>query len=836
MRKVFLIIGVVVLVLVVAVGGLFFYAAANLNSIIAQNREYLLTKVSDSLGRKVEVSTISVKLGWGVSADLKNVKIADNPAISTKPFVEARDVYADVAFLPLLSRELSVSKVVLEKPEVRIIRTAGGVLNIATIGKKTGAPKSSSASTPSHAKPGRPLKAAPLTASHPGTATKHASGGASMLSGLFVSSFQIQDGTIVYEDRKTHQPPVTVKDVNLSVRNFSLTSPFNLSLSLAAFGQSPNLNVSGTIGPFGEGHVDVARVPLDIKAKLGPLVLADLRNFGSVGKKIPEKLKLTNPVTLGASVKGTLDSLAFTGHGDLTNNAVGWGSAFSKPTGVPFTVSIDGSRHGKTIEIASAVVRLSGLNLKATQIRYGQGVTNARIDTNSFALGPVAKVIPALEKYRPAGSAEMHVDVRIADKKPNAKGTIKLANVSVTRSGAAKPMVSGLSGDIRLNGNSAVAGPLTFGLGSSHATMTVNASSLQPLRAKYDLTAASVALADIEPKRPADEHINNLKVSGTVASQSGGTLNATTSVTSSDGLVQNVSYQSLDVVAALAGKTLNLNTLKVDAFGGKIAGNGQVSFAPQHDFALQMSANGVNLQQLLESQKSKAADMVRGILVGQVKVSGAGTKFDQIKPTLLGSGGAHVTNAKLVGLNVAATALGKIQNLPAIGSLVPASVVERHPELFKNPNTDIQDLSLTFTLKGPRVTSHDLLVKTQDYTLKGDGWFDLDKNIDLLAHILLSTQLSKEIIAEKKNVAYLTNRQGKVDVPLEVRGTLPKPAVLPDVQDLVARAGRRAIEQKGSNLLGKFLGKGRSGGSSGTASPQASPSPGNSLNKLKKLF
>ncbi len=449
-------------------------------------------------------------------------------------------------------------------------------------------------------------------------------------------------------------------------------------------------------------------------------------------------------------------------------------------------------------------------------------------------------MVPALAKYGPAGDAEIHTDLSLAGGKPSAKGTVTLANISATRSGESKPMVSALSGVIRLDGNSADVGPLTFALGSTRATATVRASSIQPVNATYSLTADSVHLADLAPKRPADEHLNKLSVAGTVASTSGGAYSVTARVTSSDGLLQNVDYQSLDVTAAMVSKTLDLKSLKVGVFGGQIAASGEATLASKPSFNLTMNADSVNLQKLLESQKSKSADMVRGILTAQVKVSGAGSNFAEIKPTLDGSGGAHVKDGKLVGVNVAATALDKVQNLPAIGNLMPASVVQRHPELFKNPDTDIQDMSLTFTLKGPRITSHDLLVKTQDYTLKGDGWFDLDKNVNLLAHILLSKQFSSEIIAEKRNVVYLTNSQGEIDIPLQITGALPKPTVLPDVTELAQRAGKQAVEQKGKQAVQKFLGKKGLGGllgapSGGGAAPGASPTP-NSLQRFRKLF
>lgn len=235
------------------------------------------------------------------------------------------------------------------------------------------------------------------------------------------------------------------------------------------------------------------------------------------------------------------------------------------------------------------------------------------------------------------------------------------------------------------------------------------------------------------------------------------------------------------------------------------------------------------------SQNSKAAQKVRGLLTGNLQISGTSGKFDQIKPTLAGNGKILLLQGKLVGINVASTALKKVNKLPGIGKLVPDSVVNNHPELFKNPDTDIQSASLTFLLKGPRVTSHDIMIKNVDYSLAGDGWIDMDRNIDMAARILLTKELTKEIVAQKPAVVYISNKNNQIDFPMQITGQLPKPIVVPDIEELAQRAGQRALSEQGQKALGKYLGnkglgKFLGGGNSGGGSDS------NPLNNLKKLF
>jgi AsmA-like C-terminal region len=333
--------------------------------------------------------------------------------------------------------------------------------------------------------------------------------------------------------------------------------------------------------------------------------------------------------------------------------------------------------------------------------------------------------------------------------------------------------------------------------------------------------------------------VDKLAASGNLSRAGTGGISASTNLTSAAGMVANVPYQNLALAALYDNNRATIKSLTVNAFDGSVGASGVANLSSDRNFNLKLTAANIDVQKALASQKSKAADTLRGILTGNVQVAGAGANFDQVKPTLRGNGGADLKNGKLVGINVVGQALQKVNNLPAIGALVPQAVVARHPELFSTNDTDIQKATLTFLLQGPRITTHDLNVAAADYSVTGDGWFDMDKNIDLAARILLSKSFSGELVSAKRNISYVANSDGRVEIPLRVVGQLPKPAVVPDVTDLAQRAAAHAVQGQIGGLLGKkggglggFFGGG--GDNSGSASPQATPS--NPLNQFKGLF
>jgi hypothetical protein len=819
--------GVIGVVILIAVG-LIGYAYFNLNSIIASQRGRLLARVSDAIGRPIEAAEIKASLGRGVAIEITGVKLADDPAFSQLPFVQAADVLLKAEFLPLLRKELNVTELVLREPQIRIIRSAAGAMNVSTIAKKNGAEK-------------LPKSGGSWWG---GGGLGSAGGGRSGPSGVSIKTFTIEDGRIFYLDSQAGGAPVTVNALNLKVENFSLASPFDIALDLAAFGDSKNLEVNGTAGSImKDGAIDAGAIPVTLDATVGPLVLAQLKSVPQLAKALPPALTFTDAVELKARISGMVDALHFETSTDLTPNRVVYAPSFDKPAGIPLKFTASGTRTDGKLVVQRANLTLADLNARITDINIATGNVAARIDTNRFDLGSTARMIAAARTYSPTGTAEVHTGVSVAGKQPRFKGIVTLANVNVVVPGGKTPPISDFNGPIHLAGNVANLGPISFRLGSGHAQLQASADSLQPVHASYRLNIDKIALAELVPSRKdaGDENLMQVSANG-IVSNNGGAFNGSTKLSAVSGMVANVPFTQLALDASYGGDRVNMNSLKLGAFDGAIAAAGVATLGGEPAFDLRVDTQNVDLQKALASQQAKAADTIRGNLTASLQLAGQGKGFDRIKPTLRGSGRAKIDNGKLIGVNVVAQALKKVDNVPGIGALVPAAVVSNHPELFQSPDTDIQAAILTFTIAGPRITSHDIVVVSPDYSIFGDGWFDMDKNIDLAAKIKMSKPFSDELVTARKNVIYVTNRDGIVEIPLIVAGQLPHPKVAPDVAVIAQRAATHEVQNRVGDLiqkkglggvlkkngLGGLLG-GLTGDNSGNPDPSggsANPPPG----------
>src|SRR5277367_6597642 len=90
--------------------------------------------LTQSLGRKVTIGKLSLSV-WSGGLVAENTTVADDPAFSTQPFIQADRVKINVALLPLIfSKELDVEGFLMESPKIQLLRAGNGTWNYSKIG------------------------------------------------------------------------------------------------------------------------------------------------------------------------------------------------------------------------------------------------------------------------------------------------------------------------------------------------------------------------------------------------------------------------------------------------------------------------------------------------------------------------------------------------------------------------------------------------------------------------------------------------------------------------------------------------------------------------------
>jgi AsmA protein len=208
---------VVALVLLVAVCLPLFLNADSFRSRI----ESTLTK---SLGRKVSIGKLELSV-WSGGLVATNATVADDPAFSNQPFIQADSVKIGVEILPLiLSKQIRIRGFSLVSPKVQLLRAANGTWNYSTIGKS-----------------GATAQDADTKQAFPDLTVGHVT----VENGRFTVGTQLAAGALAALPNRVYD------QVNLEVKDFGFRNSFPFTLS-AHLPNDGTVSLGGKAGPINQ--------------------------------------------------------------------------------------------------------------------------------------------------------------------------------------------------------------------------------------------------------------------------------------------------------------------------------------------------------------------------------------------------------------------------------------------------------------------------------------------------------------------------------------------------------------------------------------------------------
>ena len=127
MRRTLIISALAVIALVVV-------AIAILTSTVDRFRPRIQSELQQKLNRQVTLGHIGLRI-LPLSVKIESFSIGEDPAFSTgKPFAQAQQVFLRVGLFSLLTGNPTVKKLVLDKPEIELVKNGRGVWNVSTLG------------------------------------------------------------------------------------------------------------------------------------------------------------------------------------------------------------------------------------------------------------------------------------------------------------------------------------------------------------------------------------------------------------------------------------------------------------------------------------------------------------------------------------------------------------------------------------------------------------------------------------------------------------------------------------------------------------------------------
>jgi AsmA protein len=352
-----------------------------------------------ALGRKVAVGNLRLALFSG-GVSIENIAISEDPKYGTGTFLNAKSVAVGVEMMPLIfSRQIRVTTVTIDQPDVTLLRSPSGEWNFSTLGAKA-APSPGSPSSSSSA------------------------------ANMSVNKIEIKNGKLTVGQAGSNAKRHEYDQVNLTASDLSYVSQFPFQFAAVTPGNG-NIKLTGKAGPLSQ--TNAAETPVTASLEIRGL---DLTSTGFVDPS--------------SGIAGVLDfagNLVSDGQEMNSKGKITASKLKLVPGGSPAgeAVQIDydtnyglkartGSLKQGDIHIGKAVARLMG-----TFTNAGESPTVAmKLSGTNMPASDLESVLTAVGVALPSGASlkegTMNVDLAINGllNKLVTTGSVKLSNGKLT--------------------------------------------------------------------------------------------------------------------------------------------------------------------------------------------------------------------------------------------------------------------------------------------------------------------------------------------------------------------------------------------------------------------
>ena len=770
------------------------FALSNLDTLIADNKDRIVAQVADTLRREVDIDEIGVSLWPGIGVRLSGFRVADGPTFSPEDFVRAEAARLNVALWPLLSRDIRVTRFVLQKPEIRIIRDAHGRFNFESLTPTPAAEAAGEADAP----PAEEQPQAGLP--------------------LLVALLDIEDGAVHFQDR-TDGAELRVDRIELRARDVSFDTPVHLKLEAALLSDRRNVFIDLRAGPLGADVETLDPVPLDGSLELRGLDPAGLlRALPSVARSLPPALlpllDETGSVSLKAGVSGRMDGLRLS---DVDLQAAIFGAErpnlqLAGSLG-PVAVGSADSPEGTALDVNLALGPVAGERV------LEHAALRELVSPDLAVSGPISAGLTAtgtLDALALTGTVDAAASAlrfgdlvsKAADQplklSMRAKWTPAAIDVPELRVEADRLQVKA-DGRFGLDAAPTMSMRLRSAqIGESSLEAAVRIERFAPLQAEYEITAPLLRLADLQDDAGATA-LESVQASGRIRRQDIG-FRHTGRLKVERGAVADMEFSDFRLASSIADRVARLTDVQLRAFGGTLTGHGQYAFdAEPPRFSAQTRVTDVKLSEFFDSILATAPQNIDGTATADLRIEGSGADWEAVRPGLRGEGQLNVADGAVRDVNIAEGVLSGLTGIPGLSLRIPQRLRDRYPAVFTAQDTAFDEFAARFRILGGSLEVERLRIAARDFLAQGAGSMDFDQKVDLDASLTLSKDLSADLIRTVKELRHIAARDGRIEIPFALTGVAPNLRPAPDAAHIGRLLQRAATGVLKEEVLNKLL-------------------------------
>lgn len=824
-------------------------AVVGLEALLDNRKEAIRRQMEEAIGRAVTFDTVHLSFlqhPGSLGITVTDLRVADDPRFAATPLIHATQTTVSLGWLSLFTGNPTVSHVVLNQPEIQVIRNEYGDVNIFTPARPPD-PDFRSARTTVSATGGKLYfidrssdKPEELRLHHLEVALSW-SGGRKVnvdLSGALTPDggqpFSVT-GTV-----STSRPlsKWAENPVDLELRAESLPNVFAargwkllenhlpgylrpsapLAVSTRVSGRlaRPRLSrmrVTGAL--FGAaadnaafvGEVDFSKAAawnegrIKAELQLGPVTLEQLRQIPWVDRVLPAALAVHKPLNLANVVEGRLDDLKIHTSVAADANTIQYGKWLHKAPGVTGRLAMAMRVREDQLLIGPSEARLhtGTVTFSGSVHQHPEHIVWLQVKTADLPLAGWQELVPAAAGYRLDGAVNADVSLRRKsaprNEPPTITGSLRLANINVIGPPGKHRTVQGLQGELEFRGRDVEIRNLRLRSGLSDLRLRGLLANLSRPTLHYSVQSDLLNLADVtgDPAYRADS-LSNLASEGS-AGFTKGVLAVKGQLASSNGRLKGVPYRNLRGVVHWSGAGVRVDGLDVEALGGRVRGGGAFTSRDGKGFEVELNpaVESLELGSLLAQLPLGPTEPVNGRLNLEGRFTSSGKDWPSAVRNLRGRGRFSLDKGVLANFNPVRRVLAgmdAVEGIDRIEAAGPAFI-----SLVRDDRASFDRAEGAFTVADGRLRSNDLRLIADEYSIVGEGWADADGGVDLQATLVLSSEFSRDLSGRHRNVRYLFDTDG-ISLPFRLAGNIPDVTVRPNVVQLTRYMYDKLAEER----------------------------------------
>lgn len=701
----------------------------------SQFRPLLEAELERSLARKVRVGELKVGL-FPPSFSASKLEIADDPAFSAKPFLEAAGLSVQPSLLPLLSGKVEIQSISIQQPKVELIANPAGIWNYASLG---GA-KKSDASQP-------PLQLARLI---------------------------VEDATLGYQPKAA--PRDVYRHISLELKDYAgQGKPFFIRLAatlqneakIAAEGKveqqgqrssfrEASFSLAGLKGSF-EGSIDGQQLKFKVAIPKSPLAqLAPLF--------LPKGMSAKGDIAAAIDAQGTLDAPLFKGRLDVSSFAVSGGDLKQPVQTASMVLRFDAERiQLEPAQILSGSTQLQAFGVLSKYSKVPQleaTLISERAKLPELLAIARAYGVSAVDGITASGDARLQLRAHGPLKALQVMGSGALNQATLRLPSLTQPLEIA-NVDFRFEQDSLALSKLDVKAGSANSKGDVKISNFRSPQLDFNLAIDKlnvVELRGLVKPSPAAEAgpAPKLRASGTLAI---GTLE-----------LENLTLTQLRGRADYSGDNLIVEPLSANVYGGTHEGRLSVDLRPKLPlYSLESRLVSIESEKLLAAVTAMKSVM-SGPLSGSLKLSLSPGSPEETARSLNGTVSLKVDKGRLATINLT-------NELAVVAKFLGF-------EASKDNFTQFQFLGGELKIENGVASTDNFRMELGNLSATMTGSMNLaDQTLNLKLLNLLDRRFSEQVGGNKVGSflnAALANSKGELLIPVAVTGSFAKPRIAPD--------------------------------------------------------